>query len=475
MIILPAERRLDWNNAPVALVAIIVLNILVFFLYQAGDDDRFYDAVESYIHQDFLEQEWPIYQEYLTSQQKTEKLQNLRQEYSEEEYFSVVATLLRDRRFNDYLFENGPNLFYWEEYNRWLEGRSEIREQIASISYLRFGLQPNDLSIPDLLIHQFLHGGFMHLLGNMVFLMICGFVVEAAIGHIAFLAFYLIGGVAAGLTHSLINIQSDTPLVGASGAISAVMAMYLVLYRWKKIQFFYWFYVIVGYFRAPALIILPIYIGKELYSYFSDTESNVAFMAHAGGFVAGAVLIGLTVAVKPSVLNTDYLEESDDEVDPYRETMAQIYSALEKYRFDSASRLIESAIEEYGEHFDLLLLRHNLLKINRGEAWQESVNRMLLEKDLTDGEIKEQEKIWLDAAKQPAFISSRALLHAARNFSRLDKISSAEKIYQVLQDRGEGKAVLIKLADALARACARLNQQEKHKMYLQQAEEMAES
>ena len=196
MIILPAERRLDWNNAPVALVAIIVLNILVFFLYQAGDDDRFYDAVESYIHQDFLEQEWPIYQEYLTSQQKTEKLQNLRQEYSEEEYFSVVATLLRDRRFNDYLFENGPNLFYWEEYNRWLEGRSEIREQIASISYLRFGLQPNDLSIPDLLIHQFLHGGFMHLLGNMVFLMICGFVVEAAIGHIAFLAFYLIGGVA---------------------------------------------------------------------------------------------------------------------------------------------------------------------------------------------------------------------------------------------------------------------------------------
>merc|ERR1712000_87155 len=104
-------------------------------------------------------------------------------------------------------------------YNRWLEGRSEIREQIASISYLRFGLQPNDLSIPDLLIHQFLHGGFMHLLGNMVFLMICGFVVEAAIGHIAFLAFYLIGGVAAGLTHSLINIQSDTPLVGASGAI----------------------------------------------------------------------------------------------------------------------------------------------------------------------------------------------------------------------------------------------------------------
>ncbi len=474
MIILPAERRLDWNNAPVALVAIIVINILVFFLYQAGDDIRFYQAVQSYLQQDYLSQEWPIYQDYLASQQKTEKLHTLRLEYSDDELVSVASTLLRDTHFSQYLFDNGPNLFYWDEYNRWEEGRRQIQQTIDSISYLRFGLKPNDLSVADLLIHQFLHGGFMHLLGNMVFLMICGFVVEAALGHLTFIVFYVTGGVAAGLTHSLLNLESEMPLVGASGAISAVMAMYLVLYRWKKIQFFYWFYVVVGYFRAPALIILPIYIAKELFSYFSDSGSNVAFLAHAGGFVAGALLIGITAVIKPSVLNTDYLEESDDDTDPYRETLAAIYSALEKYRFDTAKRLITTAIKEYGPHFELLLLRHNLLKINRGEAWQKSVNQMLLEKDLTDAEIKEQEKIWLDASADPDFISSRALAHAARSFSRLDKIHSAERIYEVLQARGESEAVLRKLADALARACARLNDQEKHKMYLQQARQVAE-
>ena len=64
--------------------------------------------------------------------------------------------------------------------------------------------------------------------------------------------------------------------------------MYLIIYRWQTIRFFYWFYLIVGYFRAPAMILLPVYIGKELISFYSDPDSNVAFMAHAGGFVAGA-------------------------------------------------------------------------------------------------------------------------------------------------------------------------------------------
>ena len=476
MIILPVERRLDWKHAPIALISIIVMNILVFFLYQTGDDERYFRAVQSYMQHGFLAKEWPIYQQYLQEQQQIDKLDKVNALYLDKDTEEVTDTLLRDRGFYDYLYQNGPDLFYWDYYSRWSTARERIQQQIDSVSYIRFGVVPNDLSIADLIIHQFLHGDFLHLTGNMVFLMICGFVVEAAIGHLPFLAFYLIGGMVAGLSHSLMDLDSSRPLVGASGAISAVMAMYLVLYRWKKIQFFYWFYVVVGYFRAPAIVILPIYIGKELYSYYFDGGSNVAFMAHAGGFVAGALLIALTAAFKPSVLDTDYLESSDDDIDPYRKALADIYDALEKYRFDSAGRLLQEAINEYGERFELLLLRHNLLKIHRGEAWQKSLNRILLVKDLTDEEVKAQEKLWLDAVSAdqplPEVVGNKALLNAALNFTRLESTGSAEKLFELLQKRNESKANLSKLANYISRGCARLNQPEKHRTYLNLAQKM---
>jgi len=473
MIILPVERRLDWSHAPVALFAIILLNILIFFLYQSGDDQRYVAAVQAYMQKNYLQQEWPHYQEYLTNTDQLDKLHEVQADYAEEAYFELVAELLRDDDFYRYLEDNGPNLFYWDDYNLWYSGRSEIQEQVNSISYLRFGLKPNDLSFADLIVYQFLHGGFMHLLGNMVFLMICGFVVEAAIGHLPFIIFYLLGGVAAGLTHSLMDITSDQPLVGASGAISAVMAMYLVLYRWKRIQFFYWFYVIVGYFRAPALIILPIYIGKELYSYYFDDGSNVAFMAHAGGFVAGSLLIALTAVFKPSVLNNEYLEASDNDEDPYRKLLAEIYDALEKYRFDTAGRLVQKAIKDYGSSFELLLIRHNLLKIARGKLWQKSLNIMLAEKHLSEAEIKIQEKIWRESERYADQIDSDALVNAAVNFTRLNNISSAEKIFDILQQRGEPTQQLVRLANFLAKACVRLDQPQKHKSYQQLAQQMA--
>ena len=64
--------------------------------------------------------------------------------------------------------------------------------------------------------------------------------------------------------------------------------MYLALFRMRRIEFFYWLFVFVGYVRLPALVVLPLYIAKELYFYFADPASNVAFLAHAGGFVVGA-------------------------------------------------------------------------------------------------------------------------------------------------------------------------------------------
>ena len=167
--------------------------------------------------------------------------------------------------------------------------RIKAHEKMMTLSTFTYGLTPDKNHLFTYITHQFLHGDIFHLLGNLLFLVVCGFAVEAAVGHLMFVLLYVLAGVAGGVLHVWFNSHSTVPLVGASGAISGVMAMYLMLFRWKKIEFFYWFFIFVGYFRAPALMILPFYIGKEFYYFYTDTSSNVAFMAHVGGFVAGTV------------------------------------------------------------------------------------------------------------------------------------------------------------------------------------------
>lgn len=465
MIILPVERRLDWKHAPVTLISIILLNILIFFLYQANDPQKFKAALGEYLSAGMLEKEWPVYKDYLREKGETEYLEDLARLYVDENYVAVASGLLQDRSFYRYLDENGRDIFYASYYAGWSELRPVIQEQVNSISWVKFGVIPADLSLVDLIISQFLHADFIHLLGNMMFLMLCGFVVEAAIGHLPFLGFYLLGGVVAGLTQAAMDMTSDQPMIGASGSVSAVMAMYVVLYRMQSIRFFYWFYLIVGYFRAPALVILPVWVGLELLKLWHDPQSNVAFMAHVGGFVAGGVLIGLLAAFRPGILNTEYLESPQDDGEAARQQMSDIYNALEKYRFEQAYRLIQQALKDQGPRFELLFLRHNLLKIRKGDAWKKNLNLLLRQTHLSDEDIRLQEGVWKEVAATPELVGNPALLAAAQNFTQLDNLVSAEQIFALLKNRHAGAAKLGVLANQLSAAGKRLNYTDTSEQY----------
>ena len=146
---------------------------------------------------------------------------------------------------------------------------------------------------------QFLHGGWLHILGNMLFLWIFGNNVEDRLGRISFLGFYLLGGIAAALTQVWIDPSSHAPLVGASGAIAAVLGVYFVLWpgaRILSLVFLGFFYQLL---EVPALIVLGYWFVLQLVSGAASlgaetAASGVAFFAHIGGFVAGAA-VGLLV------------------------------------------------------------------------------------------------------------------------------------------------------------------------------------
>jgi len=149
------------------------------------------------------------------------------------------------------------------------------------------------------LASMFLHGSWLHLIGNMLFLWIFGNNVEDRLGSIRFGLFYLVGGLAAALTQVAIDPQSHVPMVGASGAIAAALGAYIVLFpraRILSIVFLGFFYQLL---EVPALIVLGYWFVLQLISGFGafgaeTAQGGVAFFAHIGGFVVG-VVVGLVV------------------------------------------------------------------------------------------------------------------------------------------------------------------------------------
>jgi membrane associated rhomboid family serine protease len=167
----------------------------------------------------------------------------------------------------------------------------------CALVFLFDGLVPAHLRLSSFVTSMFLHGGWSHIIGNMLFLWAFGKSLEDAMGHSKFLAFYFIGGIVAGIVQVFFNIGSSVPTVGASGAIAAVMGAYLIKFPRAKIHtlFFLIFFVTVG--DIPAAFILIYWFAFQVLSGYgsiahtSVMDGGVAFFAHIGGFIAGMILV----------------------------------------------------------------------------------------------------------------------------------------------------------------------------------------
>ncbi|MFD1193373.1 rhomboid family intramembrane serine protease [Seohaeicola saemankumensis] len=144
-----------------------------------------------------------------------------------------------------------------------------------------------------MLTSMFMHGGLMHLAGNMLFLYIFGDNLEEELGHLRYLGFYLVSGLLAALAHVISAPFSTVPLVGASGAIAGVMGGYLLLFPKARVDVLFIFIIFFKIFPIPAWVMLGVWFGLQLFNGVGvDTQSGgVAYWAHAGGFIAGMALI----------------------------------------------------------------------------------------------------------------------------------------------------------------------------------------
>ncbi|HUY89789.1 MAG TPA: rhomboid family intramembrane serine protease [Pirellulales bacterium] len=177
-----------------------------------------------------------------------------------------------------------------------LSGESHLHSPFAIHKRVRLPAAPRQILL-TLVTSLFLHGGWMHLIGNMWFFWIFGDNVEDRLGHGPFLVFYLAGGVFASLCHWLSGPASGVPVIGASGAVAAILGAYAITWPLARIRCLVLLVVIVTMIELPALVVLGFWFLTQLLEASRQTQlgvdGGVAFWAHVGGFVAGMIAMPL--------------------------------------------------------------------------------------------------------------------------------------------------------------------------------------
>jgi len=183
-------------------------------------------------------------------------------------------------------------------------------EQLLQAFYNSYGLIPNNFTnifqgetpqllaiLQSLITSLFVHGGFMHLAGNMLFLWVFGDNIEYAIGHINYFFFYIFCGVIAAFTQVFIEPDSVIPLIGASGAISGILGAYIIKFPKNKVTTLFIIIIFIKIVKIRAVYLLGIWFLFQIFQgYFSlgqESMGGVAWFAHIGGFISGIILVNI--------------------------------------------------------------------------------------------------------------------------------------------------------------------------------------
>ncbi len=369
MLFLPLHRKLNRRNFPVLTVALIALNCLIFLGPQLSDTAHYERAAAHYFDVDLDQIEFPLFSEHLTihgDEQQQEAWTLITERLDEPAIGDQQSDDLSQRRYALMMIESDPgfqlrvidrSLVPADDgrYPAWREGRDEYQRLRDQAFTQRFQLSFHEPRPLQWLSSMFLHGGLGHLLGNMLFLLMLGLLVEGALSTRMYLGAYLACGVVAAVASYLVHAGEPGGLLGASGAIAGLMGLYAVLFGRRQVRFFYWVFVYFDYVKKPAIWLLPLWFGWEVVQFFV-VEGNVAYEAHAAGIATGAGIGWLLH--RSGKVDLDYLDE-EQKVDRFRDGLATARQLLADLKIEPAKRELSDLLEDYPDSLELLELQFN--------------------------------------------------------------------------------------------------------------------
>jgi membrane associated rhomboid family serine protease len=342
MLLIPVSGKISWRNPPIITIALILVNVFVFVTLQSDDNERFMAAEQFYFESGLAEIEIPQYVAFRDGLDEASARAAVT-DLSDEELFAIHRKIEGDAHFLKKM-RRGELLDRDSfRYGEWSALREDYERRLARAVFLQYGFRPAEARPITFLTYMFLHGGIDHLLGNMIFLWILGCVLEIGCGRKTYCAIYLIGGILSVLLYWRVYVDSSMPLVGASGAIAALMGAYTILFGKKKVNIFYSLGFYFNYIKMPAILLFPLWVGNELYQLFFGGVSQVAYVAHIGGLIGGFAL-GLA-ALKSTTRSREALFEKnpEEEIAPL---MDQALERIGELDLDEGRRLLHRVLEK---------------------------------------------------------------------------------------------------------------------------------
>lgn len=436
----PLNNKPDWRNPPVLTLLLILINVIIFFGPQRSEEKAWERAAQFYRESRLLaEIEMPRYVEFLRQSGNAEKRQIadvVEKLHQRGEIERPLELMERDSVFQQRL-ESGSLLPPEDpRYAKWRELRSRYVALKGKPFTARWASNPADWNPASLITSVFLHGSVAHLLGNMLFLFVFGYTVEQTLGARRFLALYLLAGACGDLGDLLARWNSPGLGLGASGAISGLMAAYAVLYGKQRIRFFYQLLFYFDYVKAPAIILLPIWIAHEFLQQWLDGNGGVAYMAHAGGLLGGAALTWWYRRRNPEgTVVTAPAAPPEDKITPLRR---KAEAALKEVRLDDACALYRQLTALQPDNREFVASYFNLAKREPGsDHFHRAFRRVMEVPANTDDHpawLLECYRIYM-ATAQPPRLNGEQMGKLAFRFARNGHLAEGDRLYRLLAGR----------------------------------------
>ncbi len=446
MLLIPIDRPLDWRNPPLVTLILVLLNCAIYFTWQHDDNAKWDRAEQHYEESGLANIEITYYYRYL---HPGNRLAKAPASFADQD--KNFKEMRQDGIFQAKLHHDEIISSTDEVYTQWKPLRSQYDALLDDVVSYHYAIIPSQPTITGMFASMFLHGSLGHLFGNMIMLMIIGYVVEIILGHWVYLGGYLLAGLAGNALYVLISPHLHAPGVGASGAIFGVVGMYLVLFWLRKIRFFF-FLIYFNYFRAPAVIMLIPMVGWQLYMEFG-MQTNINVMAHLGG-LTGGVLIAAVAKRFLSQHSKDYIDQ-DVKTEQYQHAVSTGQQQLAAMNIKAARETYLKLMQDFPDDLTVKLQLFNILKLTPTDPEFHSLATTLLKLSGADrNSVRILHDVFFDyvskGVPKPQF-NPDTLMNLALRFAANEYLEDAEKLVKyLLQTRqdfvrnAEGLAALVK-------------------------------
>ncbi len=445
MLIIPLVEKPSWKTLPAMTLLLFVINVFVFVFLQLPDGKINAEFGREYVKSPLGAKEFPQYAAWLEGKNQSHEAAFFQSaaKLSSKDVATLAVHLQSDREFLALLPERQKRALSVEEYAAWSAARAPLD------TIWRKNFTERYLYVPALhrpvtwFTHMFMHGGFGHLIGNMIMLVLVGLLVEQAVGAWRTAALYLLGGLGSLVIEYPFHANLWVGSLGASGAIAALMGASAVLFGLRKIRFFYHVIFYFNFVTLPALVVLPVWIANEFWQWVTlRHKSNVAYWAHIGGLICGALIAWMFKRHAATRLEAIFPGGEPGAEDPIvtRERRAKQY--LDKMNWDAALREYAALAEAKPQNTDYAAQVYRLSRTAPASDQYHNAARhffaIALRQPALAAKLAETVNDYWKTAKPMPRLSVAQIVKLAQHLAKHSQYDTAENITQPLLRAGAG-------------------------------------